>query len=122
MFKKLFAGATLISLVAWLSVGAAAQDATTVVSNASKAMGAQNLNSITFSGSAQNAAFGQSKNIGTPWAPAAITRITNYTRTIDFSQPASRAFGPTQPPTIPGAPAPMPGNFNQLITPMQQNW
>ncbi len=54
--------------------------------------------------------------------PPAITRITNYTRTIDLNQPASRAFGPTQPPQVPGAPAPMPGNFNQNITPAQNNW
>ena len=122
MFKNLFAGATVVALVTWLSAGAAAQNAAGVINSASTAMGAQNLNSITYSGTAQNAAFGQSKNIATPWAPVAITRITNYTRTIDFGQPASRAFGPTQPPQVPGAPAPMPGNFNQNITPAQNNW
>jgi glyoxylase-like metal-dependent hydrolase (beta-lactamase superfamily II) len=122
MFKKLFAGATTAALAASLSIGVAAQNAAAVISSASMAMGVQNLNSITFSGTAQNANFGQSKSIGNPWAPTAITRITNYTRTLDFNQPASRAFGPTQPPQVPGAPAPMPGNLNQLITPMQQNW
>ena len=36
----------------------------------------------------------------------------------------SRATGPTQPPTVPGAPAPMPGVFNQNITGTQAgtNW
>ena len=125
MAKKLMAGATLVTaLVIWLSAGAAAQNSATVIGNATKALGAENLNSITYSGSAQNANFGQSKNIGTPWAPAGITRIATYTRTIDFSQPASRAFGPTQPPQLPGFPAPMPGNFNQNINQMQAttNW
>jgi glyoxylase-like metal-dependent hydrolase (beta-lactamase superfamily II) len=119
MLGKLAVSAVLLT---FLSMVAVAQNASTVIGNASKAMGAENLNSITFSGTAQNANFGQSKNIGTPWAPTGITTITAYTRTIDFGQPASRAFGPTQPPTVPGAPAPMPGNFNQNITPAQNNW
>jgi hypothetical protein len=44
-----------------------------------------------------------------------VTQITQYTRTINFGRPGdpaslvSRATGPTQPPTVPGAPAPMPG-------------
>ena len=123
MARTRLAGATLIvAFIGWLSVGVAAQTAATVVGNASKAMGAETLGSITFSGTAQNANFGQSRNIANPWAPAGITRITHYTRTIDFNQPASRAFGPTQPPALPGAPAPMPGNFNQNITPAQNNW
>jgi glyoxylase-like metal-dependent hydrolase (beta-lactamase superfamily II) len=123
MAKTLSATAILVTvMVAWLSVGVGAQSAATVIANASKATGAENLASITFSGSAQNANFGQSRNIGTPWAPAGITRITTYTRAIDLNQPASRAFGPTQPPAVPGAPAPMPGNFNQNITPAQNNW
>ena len=53
-----------------------------------------------------------------------------YTRTINFGPAASptalvsRATGPTQPPTVPGAPAPMPGVFNQNITGTQAdtNW
>ena len=123
MAKRHVAGAALLTaLLGWFSVGSEAQTAAAAIATASTAMGVGGLNSVTFSGSAQNANFGQSKNIGTPWAPPGITRITNYTRTIDFSQPASRAFGPTQPPTVPGAPAPMPGNFNQNITPAQNNW
>jgi glyoxylase-like metal-dependent hydrolase (beta-lactamase superfamily II) len=53
-----------------------------------------------------------------------------YTRTINFGPSSdraalvSRATGPTQPPTVPGVPAPMPGVFNQNITGMQAdtNW
>jgi glyoxylase-like metal-dependent hydrolase (beta-lactamase superfamily II) len=123
MASTRLAGATLIvAIIGWLSTGVAAQTAATVVGTASKAMGVETLGSITFSGTAQNANFGQSRNIGAPWAPIGITRITNYTRTIDLNQPASRAFGPTQPPQVPGAPAPMPGNFNQNITPAQNTW
>ena len=124
MTRKLFIGAALlIAIIAWLPAGAGAQNnAASVIASASKAMAADNLTSITYSGSAQNANFGQSKNIGTPWAPTGITRITTYTRTIDLNQPASRAFGPTMPPAVPGAAAPMPGNFNQNITPAQMGW
>ena len=117
-------------LVTFLSISATAQNAGSVVAAASKAMGADTLNSITFSGTARNGAFGQSKAIGTPLGPVNLTQITSYTRTISFAPAASptalvsRATGPTQPPTVPGAPAPMPGVLNQNITEMQAttNW
>ena len=124
MVKSGFATISLVTVVLamMLSAGVDAQNAATTIGNASKAMGAEGLNAITFSGIAGNANFGQSKTIGAPWTPTGITRITTYTRTIDLNQPASRAFGPTMPPTVPGAPAPMPGNFNQNITPAQNTW
>jgi len=117
-------------LAASAPLGAAAQSASAVVASASKAMGVDNLNSITYSGTARNGAFGQSKSIGDPMGPVNVTQITQYTRAINFGQssdPAtlvSRATGPTQPPTVPGAPPPMPGVFNQNITGMQAttNW
>ena len=43
MFKKCFAGAVLVTTLSWT---AAAQDARTVIGNASKAMGADNLKTI----------------------------------------------------------------------------
>src|SRR5688572_24353850 len=112
-------------LVTFLPMGAAAQNASSVVSAASKAMGVDNLNSITYAGTARNGAFGQSKSIGDPMGPLNVTQITQYTRTINFGQSAdpmalvSRATGPTQPPTVPGVPAPMPGVLNQNITNQQ---
>jgi glyoxylase-like metal-dependent hydrolase (beta-lactamase superfamily II) len=117
-------------LVTLLWVGAAAQNASSVVAAASKAMGVDNLTSITYSGTARNGAFGQSKAIGEPLAPINATQIANYTRTITFAPATSptalvsRATGTTQPPTVPGVPAPMPGQFNQNITGMQagSNW
>ena len=107
---------------------AAAQNA--AVAAASKAMGVDTLTSITYSGTARNGAFGQSKAIGEPMGPVNVTQITKYTRAMTFApagDPASlvsRATGPTQPPTVPGAPAPQPGVFNQNVTgaQMTSNW
>src|SRR5688572_9167610 len=127
MLRTLTGAALVVTL---LSIGAAAQNASSVVAAASKAMGVDTLNSITFSGTARNGQFGQSKAIGNPLGPVNVTQITMYTRTINFA-PApsptalvSRATGPTQPPTVPGTPPPMPGVFNQNITGMQveTNW
>jgi glyoxylase-like metal-dependent hydrolase (beta-lactamase superfamily II) len=117
-------------VVTFLSMGAAAQNAGQVVAAASKAMGADTLVSITYSGTARNGAFGQSKAIGTPLGPVNTTQITAYTRTINFGPSAdratlvSRATGPTMPPTVPGTPPPMPGVFNQNISGTQAdtNW
>jgi glyoxylase-like metal-dependent hydrolase (beta-lactamase superfamily II) len=109
-------------LLTTLSTSAAAQDAAAVVAAASKAMGADSLTSITYSGTARNGAFGQSKDIGEPMGPVNVTPITPYTRTINLGPAAdpsalvSRATGPTQPPTVPGVPPPSPGVFNQNIT------
>jgi glyoxylase-like metal-dependent hydrolase (beta-lactamase superfamily II) len=118
---------TLAALLAFLPAAASAQSAGPVVAAASKAMGAETLTSITYSGTARNGAFGQSKAIGDPMGPVNVTQITQYTRTINFGMPAdasalvSRATGPTQPPVVPGVPPPMPGVFNQNITAMQAN-
>ena len=118
---------TLAALLAVLPAAASAQSAGPVVAAASKAMGVDALNSITYAGTARNGAFGQSKAIGEPMGPVNVTQITQYTRTINFATPAdasaliSRATGPTQPPTVPGAPPPMPGVLNQNITAMQAN-
>jgi glyoxylase-like metal-dependent hydrolase (beta-lactamase superfamily II) len=128
MLRTLTGATLVVTLLSILSIGAAAQNDT--VATASKAMGADTLNSITYSGTARNGAFGQSKAIGTPLGPVNTTQITAYTRTINFGPSAdraalvSRATGPTQPPTVPGTPAPMPGVFNQNITGMQAdtNW
>ncbi len=116
MLRKI---AVVTGLMTVLSMGTGAQDAKTIVANATKAMGAENLSSITYSGSAANGNFGQSKAIA---GPLAVTTITNYTRAIDLAQPASRATGTTMPPVIPGAPAPQAGVFNQNITPANTAW
>ena len=92
--------------------------------------GCGTLNSITYSGTARNGRFGQSKSIGDPMGPNNLTEVTEYTRTLTFETPAdpaslvSRATGLTQPLTVPGVPAPEPGVFNQNITAQQAgaNW
>src|SRR5689334_24539605 len=119
----MFRGIAVVAfLVTWLTVGAAAQNASSVVATAARAMGVDTLNSITYSGTARNGAFGQSKSIGDPMGSVNVTQITAYTRTISFAPAGdqaalvSRATGPTQPPAVPGTPPPMPGVFNQNIT------
>src|SRR5262245_44536603 len=127
MRLKMITAAALLGTC--LSMSAVAQNASSVAT-ASKAMGVDNLNSISFSGTARNGAFGQSKAIGNPMGPVNVTQITQYTRTINFAKPSdqaaivSRATGPTQPPVVPGTPPPMPGVLNQNITGQQAstNW
>jgi hypothetical protein len=117
---KVVAGAALIA--ALLPVTAAAQGANAAVAAASKAMGVETLNSITYSGTARNGAFGQSKVIGEPMGPVNVTQITAYTRTLSFAPASaptalvSRATGPTQPPAVPGVPPQPAGVFNQNVT------
>src|SRR6266536_212981 len=100
-------------LVIFSTSAAVAQDAKTVISTALKAMGAENLMSITYSGTAADVNFLQTKNINGPWP---LRPITNYTRTIDLTQVASRASGSTMNQGLFGG-APVPGTFNQAITP-----
>jgi glyoxylase-like metal-dependent hydrolase (beta-lactamase superfamily II) len=112
MVRHIMATAVILTL---LAAGASAQDAKTIVSNTSKALGADGVNSITFSGSASNANFGQTKNIQGPYT---LNPITNYVRAIDLNGSASRASGQT----APAQPGGQPGNFNQNITAAQTGW
>ena len=84
--KTLFVAA--IVLVGVTANAAAAQDAKTIVSNASKAMGVDGLNSIHYYGVAANGQLGQNNNSNQPWPMAAAN---DYVRAIDFTQMASRA-------------------------------
>src|SRR5512134_991787 len=77
-----------VALVAVMANVAAAQDARTVVSSASKAMGVDGLNSIHYYGVAANGNLGQNNNANQPWP---LTAANDYVRAIDFTQPASRA-------------------------------
>jgi glyoxylase-like metal-dependent hydrolase (beta-lactamase superfamily II) len=102
--------ATLAAVL--LATGVRAQDAAATIAAVKKATGADKVTSITYSGAAATGNFGQSKSIA---GPLAMTAIAGYRRAIDLEQPASRAIGTTMPPTVPGAPAPQPGAFNQGI-------
>ena len=108
----------IAAFVAALSVGAGAQDAGTVIGQTSKAMGIENVSSITYSGSAADVNFLQTKNINGPWP---LRPITNYTRAMDLTQVASRAKGNTMNQGLFGG-APVAGTFNQAITPQNALW
>ena len=122
MLKHVFVAT--VGVVSLSLVALAAQNAGPVAA-ASKAMGVNGLNAITYSGTARTGTFGQSKAIGDPMGTVNVTAITAYTRTISFAAAAdpaglvSRASGPTMPPTVPGTPAPTPGVFNQNVTGQQ---
>ena len=116
MWKRSAATALLMAM---LPVSTFGQDAKTVIEDASLAMGAAGLNSIAYSGSAANGNFGQSRGIS---FGLASTAIKNYTRVIDFTQPASRATGDTLPPAVRGGPPPQPGAYDQTITPANAAW
>lgn len=77
-----------IVAVGLIASPAAAQDAKTVVSNASKAMGVDGLNSIHYYGVASNGQLGQNNNSNQPWP---VTAANDYVRAIDFTQATSRA-------------------------------
>ncbi len=107
-----------MALVALLTTMAAAQDAKTVIANASKAMGIEGMNSIHFYGVAQNGNLGQNNNSNQPWPMA---NMNDYVRAIDFNQPASRATWVTYAVPVTGGAATM-GNGQQNITPQNMAW
>src|SRR5437773_10045329 len=109
----------MLFLAVLLLAGAAVPDVKAVIDEATNAIGAAGLTSIVYSGAAANGNFGQSRTIS---FGLASTTIRNYTRAIDFAQPASRATGDTLPPAIPGGPPQQPGTFDQLVTPGNPAW
>jgi len=64
-----------------------AQDAKTILGNAAKAMGAENLRTVQYTGSGSNAGIGQNKNPNAAWP---LVRVKTYTRDIDLNAPSSR--------------------------------
>src|SRR5437879_6540262 len=84
MLKKVLGAVVLLALLSWAAI---AQDANTFIASASKAMGADNLKSIQYSGSGFDYAIGQNVNPNSPW-PKFIDK--SYTRMINFETPASQ--------------------------------
>jgi glyoxylase-like metal-dependent hydrolase (beta-lactamase superfamily II) len=84
MLKKCLTGLALATLLAWT---ASAQDAGTVIGNASKAMGVDTLKTVQYSGTGMDFALGQAPNPSSPW-PKFVDKT--YTRAINFETPASR--------------------------------
>lgn len=95
-------------------------DAGSAVSEAVAAMGMENLDSITYSGTGFQIrnSFLQTANASPPWSG---DDITNYVRTIDLTQPASRATGDTfREPLFLGGP--VAGTYTQNVPANQTNW
>jgi glyoxylase-like metal-dependent hydrolase (beta-lactamase superfamily II) len=77
----------VVLVLAWLASPAAAQDAKSVISMASKAMGADSLKTIEYSATGFDFVLGQAYSPSSPW-PRFVNK--SYTRAIDFQVPASR--------------------------------
>ena len=84
MFRKCLAVVVLTSLSSW---AVEAQDAKSVITAASAAMGADSLRTIEYSASGFDFALGQAYNPSSPW-PRFIDKT--YSRAIDYQAPASR--------------------------------
>jgi glyoxylase-like metal-dependent hydrolase (beta-lactamase superfamily II) len=104
--------------VAAFAISAAAQDAKTVIANATKAMGMEGLNSIHYYGVAQNGNLGQNNNASQPWP---MQGANDYVRAIDFNQPASRATWMNYAVPVQGGVASL-QPAQQLITPQNMAW
>ncbi len=76
----------LAGLIAATAATAPAQDATSVLAAAAKAMGADNLKTIQYSGMGSNAGIGQNVNPRTAWP---VGRVKSYRREIDLGAGAS---------------------------------
>jgi len=107
-----------LTLTAALSHAVAAEDAKTVIANASKAMGIDAVSSIHYYGVAENGNLGQNNNANQPWPMQAAN---DYVRTIDFPQAASRATWTNYAAPVTGGPATLtPGQQN--IAPENKTW
>jgi glyoxylase-like metal-dependent hydrolase (beta-lactamase superfamily II) len=115
MTIKLLGAATLLLTLAWPST---AQDAKSVIANAAKAVGSENMNSVTYYGSGANFGLGQSNNANGQWPR---TNLNDYRRSIDFAQPALRSSAVTWAAPVTGGPA-VQGAFNQNVTPANMAW
>ena len=100
---------------------AAASEADAVLGEVVAALGADDLASITYSGTAWRIrnSFMQTPNASPPWPSR--DEITNYRRTIDLTQPASLATGDTFAQNLFLQPA-VAGTYTQNIPATQTDW
>jgi hypothetical protein len=101
-----------------LASGALAQNATTVIANASRTMGIEGLGSITYYGSGANYNLGQNNNSNYPWPRV---NVNDYRRTIDFTKPALLSTGVTFAVPVTGGPA-VQNAFTQNIQSTNPAW
>ena len=114
MLSRIVRFAWLAVLVAFgLAQPAAAQTAEAVVAEASRAMGIEGLSSIKIYGSGASYTVGQNNNAEGPWPR---TNLNDFTRWIDFTQPATRATATTWAVPVQGGAAQQ-GVFNQYAGP-----
>ena len=85
MIRKWMVAVPFLAILAWAA--GTQQDAKTVISSATTALGADNLKTIEFSGSGFDYVIGQAPNPSSPW-PKFIDKT--YTRVVDLDAPASR--------------------------------
>ena len=85
MNRKWMVAVSLCAILAWAA--GTQQDAKTVISGATKALGAENLKTVEFSGSGFDYVIGQAPNPSSPWPKF---NDKSYTRVIDLDAPASR--------------------------------
>src|SRR5215469_18589200 len=116
MFRKILLSVLVTSLSAWAATSGQ-PDAKTVLSNVSKAMGADNLKTIQYTGSGSDFSLGQAMSPSSPWPRFADK---TYTRTIDFDRQASqlqrvRAQGENPPKGGGGQPMIGEQNQNQVV-------
>jgi glyoxylase-like metal-dependent hydrolase (beta-lactamase superfamily II) len=115
---RITVGAAVVLAVLSVPYQVAAQDGKAAIAAAAKAMGSDSLNSISYYGSGANFTLGQSNNANGAWPR---TNINDYVRSIDFTQPASRATGVTLAAPVTGGPAAQ-APFQQTITPANTTW
>ena len=101
-----------------MTSAALAQNAATVIANASKNMGVEGLSSITYYGSGANYNLGQSNNANYPWPRV---NVNDYRRTIDFTKPALLSTGVTFAVPVTGGPAAA-APFTQNISSTNPAW
>jgi glyoxylase-like metal-dependent hydrolase (beta-lactamase superfamily II) len=98
--------------------GAAAQTAEAVVAQSARAMGIEGLTSIKMWGSGANFTVGQNNNANGPWPR---TNLNDFTRWIDFAQPATRATATTWAVPVQGGAAAQ-GPYNQFTPARGAPW
>ena len=84
MLRNTVIGVALAAAIVWT---ASAQDAQTVIANASKAIGVDTLQTVQYSATGMDFALGQAPNPGSPW-PKFVNK--SYTRAVNFETPASK--------------------------------
>jgi glyoxylase-like metal-dependent hydrolase (beta-lactamase superfamily II) len=102
-----------------LAAPAMAQDAKSVIANASKAMGLDGVNALYYYGSGRSYSIGQNNNANIPWPQ---TPLNDWVRAIDFAQPAMRTTWNTYAIPVTGGAATL-QKGQQNVTPAQAgNW